>query len=521
MKTGEGTAALEKALDVLQAIGSSATGINQAQLAELVRLPRTTLYRILATLVERGMIRRDPTRKVYRLGFNYLEMVRNAYLEPDLVAAASAELRALRDLTGETSYLAVLDGNQVLSLERCEGAHTQRSAASLGQGKPVYCTGQGKAILSALPALARDEILKGLVLAPLTPLTITDRRRLLAELQITQTRGYALDDEEIRLGIRCVAAPIIDKQGHVRGALSVAGPAYRLTLERLTLLGPELADAARRVGEQLRPDAAPHHAEELSVLPGPWAFHGAFPRWHAGRQMLYWADTLAPAIHCWDGQNSRLLTRLDLPVRAMELHPEGLIVAQTGGWSLIDWEGNEHPWQDLLGSRLLALATHPSGTLWACARSTHGCVIGQLSAEGELRNGWSLPEPISAFRWDASGDALYALAPDAGDILLLQNGSTAVRRLASLPRGGGSLGGLALDSDGGVWTTQMDGWSLARFDADGNLDRMIGLPVPAPTDLCFGGPDCKTLYITSARHALKLEVLSSAPSSGCLLQLQT
>lgn len=205
----------------------------------------------------------------------------------------------------------------------------------------------------------------------------------------------------------------------------------------------------------------------------------------------------------------------------MELHPEGLLVAQTGGWSMIDWEGNEHPRQDLLGSRLLALAIHPSGALWACARSTHGCVIGELSAEGELRNGWSLPEPISAFRWDASGDALYAPAPDAGDILLLHSGSTAVRRLASLPRGGGSLGGLALDSDGGVGTTQMDGWSLARFDADGNLDRMIGFPVPAPTDLCFGVPEGNTLYITSARHALKLEVLSSAPSSGCLLQLQT
>lgn len=521
MKVGEGTAALEKALDVLQAIGATATGLSQAELAEQVPLPRTTLYRIIATLVERGMIRRDPTRKVYRLGFNYLEMVRNAYLEPDLVAAASAELRALRDLTGETSYLAVLDGNQVLSLERCDGAHTQRSAASLGQGKPVYCTGQGKAILSALSPSARDEILKGLVLAPLTPLTITDRRRLLAELQITQVRGYALDDEEIRLGIRCVAAPIVDKQGLVRGALSVAGPAYRLTLERLTLLGPELADAARRVGEQLRPDTTPRATSELSVLPGPWAFHGAFPRWHAGQRMLYWADTLAPAIHCWDGHSSRLLTRLDLPVRGMELHPDGLLVAQAGGWSLIDWDGKEHPRQDLLGSRLLALAMHPSGTLWACAKSGNGCLIGELSAEGELRHGWSLPEPVSAFRWDAKGKAVYALAPEAGDILLMQPGSSSVRRLASLPRGGGSLGGLALDGEGGVWTTQLDGWSLARFDAEGNLDQMIGLPVPSPTDLCFGGEDGTLLFITSARHALQLETLASAPNSGCLMQMQT
>ena len=520
MKTGEGTAALEKALDVLQAIGASPSGISQAQLAAQVTLPRTTLYRIIATLVERGMIRRDPTRKVYRLGFNYLEMVRNAYLEPDLVSAASEELRALRDLTGETSYLAVLDGNQVLSLERCDGAHTQRSAASLGQAKPVYCTGQGKAILSALSPMARDEILKGLVLSPLTPLTITDRRRLLAELQITQARGYALDDEEIRLGVRCVAAPIIDKQGQVRGALSVAGPAYRLTLERLTLLGPELAEAARRVGEQLRSNHVPQNANEFTVLAGPWAFHGAFPRWHTGQQRLYWADTLAPAIHCWDGHNSRLVARLDLPMRGMELHPEGLLVAQTGGWSLVDWDGKEHPRQDLLGSRLLALATHPSGALWACAKTAGGCLIGELSAEGELRHGWAVPEQVSAFSWDVSGRSVYALASGSGNILMLNTGSTNVRRLSSLPRGGGRLGGLAVDHAGGVWTTQLDGWSLAHFDAHGNLDRMVGLPVPTPTDLCIGGVDGKTLYITSARHSLQLEALASAPNAGCLLQMQ-
>ena len=190
--TGEGTASLEKALDVLQAIGSLPQGISQKQLAEQTGLPHTTLYRMLATLIERGMIRRDPVGKVYRLGFSYLEMVRNAYLVPDLVVAASNELRALRDLSGETTYLAVLDGDQVLSIERCDGAHTARSSASLGQNKPVYCTGQGKAILSALDDRSREDILKGVVLEPLTPLTITDRRRLRTELQISRSRGYAI-----------------------------------------------------------------------------------------------------------------------------------------------------------------------------------------------------------------------------------------------------------------------------------------------------------------------------------------
>ncbi|WP_284731307.1 SMP-30/gluconolactonase/LRE family protein [Pseudomonas sp. RC3H12] len=353
----------------------------------------------------------------------------------------------------------------------------------------------------------------------MTPLTITDRRRLMAELQIIKARGYAIDDEEIRMGVRCVAAPIIDKYGTVRGALSVAGPAYRLTLERLTLLGPELVDAGRRVGEQLRVIPSARSDNATTVLPGPWAFHGAFPRWSSESNRLYWADTLAPAIHFWDGKRSQLFVRLDLPITAMELRKEGLLVAQAGGWSLFDWDGVEHPMQDMLGSRLLALATHPSGTLWACTKSSDGCVIGELSAEGELRNGWSVNELITSFKWNAEGTSVYAIASSVGNILRMQLGSSTVRRLASLPPGGGNFSGLALDAEGGVWTTQYDGWSLARFDADGNLDRMIGLPVPSPTDLCFGGDNGRSLYITSARQSLKLEVLGNAPDSGCLLRL--
>jgi len=88
-----------------------------------------------------------------------------------------------------------------------------------------------------------------------------------------------------------------------------------------------------------------------------------------------------------------------------------------------------------------------------------------------------------------------------------------------LPKGAGRVSGLALDREGGVWTTLRDGWSLVRLNADGSLDRMIGLPVPSPTDLAFGGPNEDVLYITSARHELSRETLGTAPASGCLFQI--
>lgn len=518
MSAVEGTGSLEKAMDVLEAIGSAPEGLSQAQLAECVSLPRTTLYRIIASLVARGMIRRDPLHKVYRLGFRYLELVRNAYLMPDLVAAASFELRALRDLTGETSYLAVLDGNQVMSLERCDGAHTKRSAAALGRSKPVYCTGQGKAILAAMDQAGREAIIKGLTLTPLTELTITDRRRLNTELQITRARGYAIDDEEIVMGVRCVAAAIRDNAGQVRGALSVAGPAYRLTLERLELLGPELADAARRVGAQLSESQVHLADSEVTWVDCPWAFNGAFPRWSDTHQGLYWADTLAPTIRLLDANGERIVARLDAPVFAMELHREGLLIAHGQGWLLLDHQGQQHPLPGWPGKHLMGLCAHPSGRLWACLSGSGGCRVGELSTEGELRTPWHFPERISALCWDATGEALYAVGPDSGSLYWMNPGSPTVRRFATLPKGSGRLSGLALDREGGVWTTLRDGWSLVRFSADGSIDRMIGLPVPSPVDVAFGGAGHGTLYITSARHDVPMDALANAPASGHLFE---
>lgn len=526
MAIGEGTASLDKALGVLDLIGAAPHGMSNAELLDTAGLPRTTLYRILATLVQRGLVRRDQVRRVYRLGFRYLELVRNAYLMPDLVAAASAELRSLRDLTGETSYLAVLDGGAVLSLERCDGAHSQRSAAALGQSKPLHCTGQGKAILSRLPKDECEALVRSITLDPLTPHTITDRRRLQIELGITTARGYAIDDEEIVLGVRCVAAPVVDSAGRVRGALSVAGPAYRLSLSRLELLGPELAEAARRVGSQLAVSKHQPGAEEVEPVSEAWAFHGAFPVWSQAAGCLYWADTLAPAVHCFDGKTDRIVARLDAPITAMQLCADGLIVVHGTFHSRLS-SNNElvriadaSAWND---PAVKALCTAPDGGSWASYwnGATADCTLGVIGEDGRFRPHWHFGERIEAMTWAGDGATAYAAAPDSGTVFVLQKGSPIVRRLASMPKGSGRLSGVTLDDGGGLWTTLKDGWSVVRFTGDGTVDRLVSLPVAAPTGLAFvreaRGP---ALYVTSDRHLQSLESLMSAPWSGHLLKVR-
>ncbi|MCA0327599.1 MAG: helix-turn-helix domain-containing protein [Proteobacteria bacterium] len=520
---GDGTGALDKALDVLEAIGAAPQGLSQNELADRLSLPRTTVYRLLATLVGRGLVRRDPLRKVYCLGFRCFEMARQAYAMPDLVAAATLELRALRDLTGETTYLATLDGREVISLERCDGAHSQRSAAALGERKPLHCTSQGKAILSALRADERDAVIRDITLKALTPHSLTDRRRLQAELRITQARGYAIDDEEIVLGVRCVGAPVIDDAGEVRGAISVAGPAWRLTRERLELLGPEVAEAARRVGAQLPSLQASATADgseaAVRAVPGDWAFHGAHPV-VAPDGAVYWADVLAPSVRRYDAQGDRQVFVADAPIVGLIARPEALWVVSARGAVQVAADGGEPtpvPWPE--GTTLAACAD-ATGTVWvATALPEAGSAIGQLQPDGRCQVHWRLGEPIAALAVCPDDGTLFATAPQSGTIFLLAAGQAGARRLATVPRGSGRLGGIAFDDQGGIWTALCDGWSVARFTHDGQLDRVIGLPVPCATDVSFRRlGERRELLITTQRQSVPLDALATAPLSGRLLR---
>lgn len=510
----DGTAALDKALDVLDAVGRAPAGLSQAELAAALALPRTTLYRLLGTLVARGLLRRDPLRRVYCLGLRCFEYARTAYAMPDLVAASAAELRALRDMTGETTYLATLDGVETVSLERCDGAHEQRSQSALGQRKPLHCTSQGKAMLAAMPAEQRDALVRELPMTAVTPRSITDRRRLQAELRLTATRGWSVDDEEIVPGVRCCGAPIVDADGLVRGAISVAGPAFRLTMDRLQLIGPEVADAARRIGAQLSSTRVPRSEGRSRVVAGDWAFNGAFVRWTNAR--LYWVDTLAPAVHVLDVGSDRVLARPQHPVDAAVPLARGLALLCGDSWWRVAADGGLQPLPAWPRRRATAVTVAPDGRLTACVSDGDRWRVAPLAADGGLAGGWRLAEPAHALAWNAAGDTLVIAAADSGTLYLAQPGSSSLRRLATVPKGSGRLSGLALDRDGGVWCALRGGWSVVRFQADGTLDHVVALPVPCPSDLGFGGADGRTLYVSSARDAVSRESLDAAPLSGRL-----
>jgi IclR family transcriptional regulator, acetate operon repressor len=531
----EGTASLEKALDVLDSIGMSADGLSQVELAERLSLPRTTLYRLLASLTARGLIRRDPSRRVYCLGFKCFEFARHAHAIPDLAAAAALELRSLRDITGETSYLAILDGSEVLSIERVDGAHSQRSNSALGERKPMYCTSQGKAILSALPDAMRDKLVKSMPLKSHTHHTITDKRRLLSELKITSARGYSIDDEEIVLNVRCVGAAIIDSAGQVRGAISVAGPAWRMTRERLEILGPEIVEAARRIGAQLMAQKTTTEMGEATPVEGPWAFHGAYPCWSHRSETLYWADTLAPTLRAYKDGLDREVMRFDHPITGLSmLKPETLLVCFERGFQTIPLPlGEATPLSELngwFGQAPSAVCSAPNGEVYACFASDDGRFsVGHWKYSGQNTMGanresftraWSINQPLNHLAWSPDGQLLYGLNSLRGELVVMTPGQPNVKRIANIPKGSGVACGLAVDQAGGIWTVLKDGWSIIRLNGDGSIEKVVSLPVPTPSDLAIAKVNGETcIFITTARQSMSAEAIAAAPHAGSLFSV--
>jgi IclR family transcriptional regulator, acetate operon repressor len=558
-KTGEGTAALEKALDIFEAIGSEPQGISQADLSARLKVPRTTLYRLLASLVARGLVRRDPVRRVYLLGFKCFELARQAHSSGDLVAASASEMRALRDLTGETAYLGIAEGYEILSLERFDGAHSERSNAALGQRKPMHCTSQGKATLASMSEGKRDQLIREMPLKPVTPKTIVDRRRLVAEIRVSAARGYSIDDEEIVEGIRCVGAAIIDADGVVRGAISVAGPAWRMTLERFENLGPEIAEAARRIGAELKPVATTKSQTMVRELDGPWAFEGSSPCYSASTKKIYYADRLAPAIFSVsinEGAQVIEVAKLDSPIVSMTLIDHDRLMVRCTDVVHV-FETLAAPMteaRDVLSesesitidSQCTAVCSDQLGNLWACSpTSSNGhavgsgsgsnagsnvygsssgqWVVGPINHHGQGESHWRLNEPLDSLTWDSRRQTLYGASSASGNIVMMQVGKPSVRRLTTVPKASGRISGLTVDHDAGVWTTLRDGWSIMRFTSEGTLDRVISMPVPQPSGVCFVPSTVAEaparLFVTSSRHNVSVDVLAKGPLSGQLFEI--
>jgi IclR family transcriptional regulator, acetate operon repressor len=244
---------VDRSLDILEQLTSAADDLSVSELRESLDLPAGTVHRLLAVLVKRGYAVQNARTRRYGPGPRLLAISAQALANErfSLPRIVRPHLQSLTASTGETSNLVVLQGVDGVYLDQVAGRHLVRMFTEIGQRAPLYCTGAGKAILSGFSDTQLDAYLAGVTLDPWTATTIVDRNRLRAGIEQSRERGYATDDEEREIGVRCVAAPIFDGTGQCSSAISISGPSVRMTYDMLEHVGPLVREAAEHCSRQL------------------------------------------------------------------------------------------------------------------------------------------------------------------------------------------------------------------------------------------------------------------------------
>ncbi|MFV3130999.1 IclR family transcriptional regulator domain-containing protein [Niveispirillum sp. KHB5.9] len=238
---------LGRAIAILNHLSQADGGASLTEVGNAVGLAASTTHRLLTSLESERYVRFDAETKLWSVGVQAFIMGSGFLRTRDLVRLARPHMRALMEASGETVNLAIEDQGAAVYLSQVECREMMRTFARLGARVPMHCSGVGKALLSALGEglLARHVERHGLMrVTARTLITLPD---LLADLSAGRVRGYAIDDEEHAVGLRCVAAPIFNEHGDPVGAVSLSGPMARITDARIATLGGLVGRAAGRI----------------------------------------------------------------------------------------------------------------------------------------------------------------------------------------------------------------------------------------------------------------------------------
>lgn len=241
---------VDRAFDLLEVLAASRGELPLKEISQRVGLSKSTCHGLLATMERRGYVGQTASG-AYTLGLRLTELGVQAVNRLDLRREAKEALRRLSTELQETVHLVTLQGTDVVYIDKIESQHSIRMVTQIGSRFPAWCTGVGKAVLANLPQIRLEKLLLGVELQPRTTHTITDKERFREHLAQVRRQGFAIDDEEFDIGLRCLAAPIFDHTHACVGALSVSGPSVRMGPNRLALMISAVKQAAAEVSRRM------------------------------------------------------------------------------------------------------------------------------------------------------------------------------------------------------------------------------------------------------------------------------
>ncbi len=246
-----GGSAILRAVRIMESIAAAEAPVQLAQICREVGLPKPTVFRILSTLEQAGLVGREPGEKRYTCAERLSALAGRTLLNSPSRAARRAVLEELVEQVGETCNLAISNNNSVLYLDRVEVSWPLRVSLGAGSRLPLYASASGKLFLSNMPKRSRERFLSVTPLIAHTPNTLVDRTRLAREFERTRSNGYAVEDEEYLSGVCCLAVPVRTGDNRLVAALAVHAPVSRLAIEQALEFLPLMRQSAEAIAQTI------------------------------------------------------------------------------------------------------------------------------------------------------------------------------------------------------------------------------------------------------------------------------
>lgn len=242
---------VERALSIIEVLSEYEDGLGITEISELVKLHKSTVHRLLYTLITKGYVSQNENTNKYMLSLKLFELGSKKVEKMNIVTAARPLLQELMEKTNEVVHLVVREGTEIVYVAKVESQNPIRMYSRIGKRSQVYCTAVGKAMLAKSNAEDVLRVWENSDISKLTQYTITDFKQFKSALDKVKEMGYAIDEQENEIGIRCVAAAVLDYKGEVCGAVSISGSIISFKKNKIDEFSKLVVEYAKHISREL------------------------------------------------------------------------------------------------------------------------------------------------------------------------------------------------------------------------------------------------------------------------------
>lgn len=250
MSTGENVQSVERALDIIEVLAVEPEGLGVTEIAGRIHLHKSTVHRLISTLTARGYLEKTDAGN-YKVGIKLIGAVSCYINSLELQTEARPYLAKITGALNLTAHLGVLDGNQVVYIEKMDVVSSIKLYSQIGLHVHAYCSSLGKCLLSNYSKEDLENRMANCSFIKFTAKTISSMEEFHEEMKKVRAQGWAMDDEESETGHRCIGAPIYDYRGDIIASISASGPTALLTRERIPQVVDYLKDAAAQLSRDM------------------------------------------------------------------------------------------------------------------------------------------------------------------------------------------------------------------------------------------------------------------------------